>query len=47
MVRAPILAFPAESGDYVLDTDASNFGLRGLGSPESDPEWSGVCYRLL
>ena len=30
MVRAPILAFPTESGDYVLDTDASNFGLGGV-----------------
>ena len=28
--RAPILAFPTESGDYVLDTDASNFGLGGV-----------------
>ena len=27
LVRAPILAFPTESGDYILDTDASNFGL--------------------
>ena len=27
MIRAPILAFPTESGDYVLDTDVSNFGL--------------------
>ena len=33
MVRAPILAFPTESGDYVLDTDASNFGLGGVLSP--------------
>ena len=30
MIRAPILAFPTESGDYVLDTDASNFGLGGI-----------------
>ena len=30
MVRAPILAFPTESGDYVLDRDASNFGLGGV-----------------
>ena len=30
MIRAPILAFPRESGDYVLDTDASNFGLGGV-----------------
>ena len=30
MIQAPILAFPTESGDYVLDTDASNFGLGGV-----------------
>ena len=30
MIRAPILAFPTESGDYILDTDASNFGLGGV-----------------
>ena len=30
MIRAPILAFPTESGDYVLDTIASNFGLGGV-----------------
>ena len=30
MVRAPILAFPTESGNYVLDTDASNYGLGGV-----------------
>ena len=30
LVRAPILAFPTECGDYVLDTDASNFGLEGV-----------------
>ena len=30
MIRAPILAFPTETGDYVLDTDASNFGLGGV-----------------
>ena len=29
MIRAPILAFPTESGVYILDTDASNFGLGG------------------
>ena len=27
LVRAPILSFPTEDGDYILDTDASNFGL--------------------
>ena len=30
LVRAPILAFPTESGDYILDTYASNFGLGGV-----------------
>ena len=30
MIRAPILAFPKESGVYILDTDASNFGLGGV-----------------
>ena len=27
LIRAPILAIPTEHGDYILDTDASNFGL--------------------
>ena len=30
LMRAPILAFPTETGDYILDTDASNFGLGGV-----------------
>ena len=30
MVRSPILAFPTETGEYMLDTDASNFGLGGV-----------------
>ena len=30
MSQAPILAFPTESGYYVLDTDASNVGLGGV-----------------
>ena len=29
-IRAPVLAFPMETGDYILDTDASNFGLGGV-----------------
>ena len=33
LVRAPILAFPTETGAYILDTDASNFGLGGVLSP--------------
>ena len=26
LVRAPVFAFPTETGPYILDTDASNFG---------------------
>ena len=34
--RAPILLFPTEHGDYILDTDASNFGLGGVLSQIQD-----------
>ena len=49
LVRAPILAFPTESGDYVLDTDASNFGLGGvLSQIQNDEEWViAYCSRAL
>ena len=30
LVQAPVLAFPTETGPYILDTDASNFGLGGV-----------------
>ena len=30
LVRAPVLAFHTETGPYILDTDASNFGLGGV-----------------
>ena len=30
LIQAPILAFPTETGQYILDTDASNFGLDGV-----------------
>ena len=30
IIHAPILAFPTETGQYILDTDASNFGLGGV-----------------
>ena len=36
LVRAPILTFPTEFGDYILDTDASNFGLDGVLSQIQD-----------
>ena len=30
LIQAPILAFPTETGQYILDTDASNFGIGGV-----------------
>ena len=30
LIHASILAFPTETGQYILDTDASNFGLGGV-----------------
>ena len=30
LIHVPILAFPTEAGQYILDTDASNFGLGGV-----------------
>ena len=29
-IHAPILAIPTETGQYILDTDASNFGMGGV-----------------
>ena len=36
LTRAPILSFPTEHGEYILDTDASNFGLGGVLSQIQD-----------
>ena len=44
LVRAPILAFPTEFGDYVLDTDASNFGLGGVLSQIQDNVECVIAY---
>ena len=44
LVRAPILAFPTESGDYILDTDASNFGLGGVLSQIQNDEECVIAY---
>ena len=38
LVRAPILSFPTEDGDYILDTDASNFGLGVLSQIQNNVE---------
>ena len=49
LVRAPVLASPTETGPYILDTDASNFGLGGvLSQIQNDVECVIVyCSRAL
>ena len=42
LVRAPMLAFP--TGDYILDTDASNFGLGGVLSQILDEVECVIAY---
>ena len=40
----PILTFPTETGQYILDTDASNFGLGGVLSQIQDDVERVVAY---
>ena len=44
LIDAPILAFPTETGLYVLDTDASNFGLGGFLSQIQNDQERVVAY---
>ena len=44
LIAAPILAFPTETGQYILDTDASNFGLGGVLSQIQDNQERVVAY---
>ena len=44
LIRAPILSFPTEDGDYILDTDASNFGLGGVLSQIQDNVECVIAY---
>ena len=44
LIDAPILAFPTETGLYVLDTDASNFGLGGVLSQIQNDQERVVAY---
>ena len=43
-IHTPILAFPTETGRYILDTDASNFGLGGVLSQIQDDVERVVAY---
>ena len=49
LIHAPILAFPTETGQYILDPDANNFGLGGvLSQIQGDVECVVVyCSRAL
>ena len=44
LIDAPILAFPTETGQYILDTDASNFGLGGVLSQIQNDKERVVAY---
>ena len=44
LIDAPILAFPTETGLYILDTDASNFGLGGVLSQIQNDQERVVAY---
>ena len=44
LIHAPILVFPTETGQYILDTDASNFGLGGVLSQIQDDVECVVAY---
>ena len=44
LMDAPILAFHTETGLYVLDTDASNFGLGGVLSQVQNNQERAVAY---
>ena len=47
LIHAPILAFPTETGQYILDTDASNVGLGGVLSQIQDERVVAYCSRAL
>ena len=44
LIQTQILAFPTETGQYILDTDASNFGLGGVLSQIQDDVEYVVAY---
>ena len=44
LIHVPILAFLTETGQYILDTDASNFGLGGVLSQIQDDVEHVVAY---
>lgn len=44
LICAPVLAFPTEAGEYILDTDASNYGIGGVLSQLQNGEERVIAY---
>ena len=44
LIEAPILAYPRADGQYILDTDASGYGLGGMLSQVKDGEERVIAY---
>ena len=44
LISAPILGYPRPEGQFILDTDASNFALGGVLSQEQDGEERVIAY---
>ena len=44
LIEAPILAYPRADGQYILDTDASGYGLGGVLSQVKDGEERVIAY---
>ena len=44
LTQAPVLAYPSQNDHFVLDTDASNYGMGAVLSQKQDNSEKVVCY---
>ncbi len=44
LVNAPVLAFPQNIGEYILNTDASDFGIGGVLNQVIGGEERVICF---